>query len=67
MVYIFYDDFLKRLRQTLDNPNQNPNYLKCPLCGQPWIGLIRHLMQHHKCNYAEARKIFIKAGPYIKG
>jgi hypothetical protein len=64
VVYVFYDNFLNRLRQTLDDPNENPSYLGCPLCGEPWIGLIRHLMQHHKLSYAAARKLRIKAKPW---
>ena len=67
MVYVFYDGFLKRLRQTLDDPHQNPQYLKCPKCGEPWIALIRHFMQDHKLSYAAARKLRIKAKPYMEG
>ena len=64
MVYVFYDRFLKRLRQTLDDPHQNPQYLRCPRCGEPWAGLMRHLILHHKLSHAEARKVYAEAEPY---
>ena len=64
MVYVFYDSFLKRLRQTLDDPHQNPHYLKCPRCGEPWVGLMRHLILHHKLSHAEAKKVYAEAVPY---
>jgi len=66
MVYAFYDSFLKRTRSTLDNPHKNPNYLKCPKCGQPWFTLTRHLIHHHKLSYPDAKKLRNKAKPYMK-
>jgi len=64
MVYVFYDSFLKRTRQTLVDPASSPHYLKCPRCGEPWAGLMRHLILHHKLSYAEARKVYAEAEPY---
>ena len=66
MVYIFFDKFLRRFRRTLAAPHTSSNYLRCPLCGEPWVGLMRHLILHHRLTAYVARKLYRQARPCLK-